>query len=181
MQSGSFDFNDTQLLFALWKVLVAHARRVLGKHYDAEAATQNTFLGVINHPDYPNISTGLIWTIHRRRMVDILRTAFRDKNLSEVPDELPGDEHPTIDFAACRKGHLRLHEAITTLPTEDQLLVYLYYFGGSSTDQICDVLGVSKDAYYKRHQRILRRLKRLLVPPDDPEAGPSDDDPLDPA
>ncbi len=56
-----------------------------------------------------------------------------------------------------------LHQALAKLDKEDYQLIHALYYQGKSLRKVAKVLGVSKTAVVKKRNKILKKLKGLLM------------------
>jgi RNA polymerase sigma factor (sigma-70 family) len=102
-------------------------------------------------------------TLRNRRRRGEIAAAFAKDILQQLHAgtfELPTEEPET------RERGTQLATSLTKLRERDQILLYWRYHRGLSAAESAEALGIEKNAVYKRIERALRRLKKLMA--DDP-------------
>jgi len=142
------------------------ALRILGEHYLAEDATQQTFVRAWQAADRLDVARDpapWLATIAKRVAIDLYRHEARrpavalaavpagDRSLVSLPPDLD-----TLDAV----WHVR--QAIDTLPADEATVVRLHHLEGMTHHEISDQLGIAIGTVKSRSHRAHRRLAALL-------------------
>ena len=109
----------------------------LGNATDAEDATQNVFMRLVDHPrSFQSSEHEKAWLIvtAQNHCRDVLKSAYRRRTTLD-PDQLDGSSPPESD-------RVDLEDAIYRLPEKYKTCVYLYYYEGYRSNEISRMLGV---------------------------------------
>ena len=139
--------------------LMTFVGRIVEQQEDAEDVVQNTFVAAYEHlkdydPQRASLSTWLqriayheaLHHLRKRKRQVLLPLDVGD----DVPDELP--ETTTAE---------QLDEAIQKLPSEDQMLLQLYYFDQRPLKEIAYITGLAGNSLNREVSRLSSQLHRI--------------------
>lgn len=153
-------------------LLLACARRVLGRQSDAEEVLQEVFLQVWNlagryEPGRSSVSTWLV-LLTRSRSIDRLRSersAERVRAGARQEQAVHGSETPAEGSARVLRveRRRRLHTALADLPDEQREVLDLAYYAGLTQSEISRRTGVPLGTVKTRTLLAMRKLRRSLA------------------
>jgi RNA polymerase sigma factor (sigma-70 family) len=177
MFSQSLDCADADLLAAYQTarsgeafavLLERHApwvqrlcRRRLGRHQDAEDATQAVFLALACHPERVQFSlTGWLHRAAQRAVKDLQRSAARRARREELAAlaRRPGHAGGTSEF------HEEVELVLRRLPTRLRQPLTLRYLEGLNQRQAAHRLGCPQGTLATRTREGLLRLRTMVSP-----------------
>ena len=131
------------------------------KLYDAQIAqdiTQETFLRFCKQGLNLGSDKELpyLYTIAKNLCIDHFRQRTVE-SLGEITEEMIDD--PTEDWIS----NLTLRMTISTLPEDEQELLFLRYVNEISITTICKITGLSRFAVYRKLSKSLKWLKEKLL------------------
>lgn len=121
----------------------------------AEDLTQETFLKYFTQHSYIERGKKLayLYTIARNLCID----SFRKVQPETLNSDLPGrDNFGQIEL------NIALHQALKTLPIQEQELLLLRYANGLSIGEIVSIMGISRFVVYRKINSAVATLKALL-------------------
>jgi RNA polymerase sigma-70 factor (ECF subfamily) len=109
-----------------------------------------------------------VFTIARRRLVDLRRSAARRRTVPLAPSELAhhGGDGDVEDEAMAALSSDAALARLRSLPAEQAEIVLLRVLGGLSTDEVARALGKRAGTVRVMQHRALRRLADDLAPQD---------------
>ena len=121
----------------------------------AEDITQETFLRYFNNARYEEKGKTLqyLYTIARNLCID----EFRKKPLEQLPEA-----HKGADMEERLLTSLSVKTALHKLDKESQELLLLRYVNEVPVSVICDIMGISRFAVYRKINSALRQMKEQL-------------------
>lgn len=150
-------------------MLLALARRVLGRQSDAEEVLQEVFLQVWNQaPRYDTrrsaVSTWLV-LITRSRAIDRLRSRqVLDRTLGTVQQENRdlNTSPEGIRSVLWEQRRRRLDQALEELPAEQRQVLELAFYRGMTQSEIADGTGMPLGTVKTRTLLAMKKLRRSL-------------------
>lgn len=139
--------------------MFALALSILKNYADAEDATQDAFLKVIQSiGTYRKDGNAVAWLLSITRNAAIDRMRKRKDSISV--ETFFGDAEPS----ECKDPaeRLALEEAFMSLEQEDREILTLKIYGGLKFREISDQMGLPLTTVQKRYQRALQKLKTQL-------------------
>jgi RNA polymerase sigma-70 factor (ECF subfamily) len=151
--------------------------RKLRSHDDAEDAVTLTFCNAWRaRNSFRGNASGKAWLyrIATRVALDMLRSRRRRAAEQELdalqPDTLGAGEETDVDpetLVLCSEQTAgtcqAVHQALDRLPSDERMLLSLFYFEGYDYDQISAMLGITRSQVRGRLHRIRARVRRDLV------------------
>lgn len=121
----------------------------------AEDITQETFLRYLEHYG----DRGREWDLRYLYRIahNLCVDEYRKSMLEPLPEET--SEH---DYAEKTITTLWLRNALEKLPEEEQEILLLRYANEVPNNVICEMLGLSRFALYRKMQKALRKLRKEL-------------------
>ena len=121
----------------------------------AEDLTQETFLKYFTQHSYIERGKKLayLYTIARNLCIDSFRKVQPETLNSDLPDR---DNFGQIEL------NIALHQALKTLPIQEQELLLLRYANGLSIGEIVSIMGISRFVVYRKINSAVATLKALL-------------------
>ena len=146
--------------------VAALANRLLGWPGDVEDVVQDVFLAAfLKLKKFRCQCTLKTWlftiTINKCRSYRYKRM-IRLKHLSKAMDEassVPASSNQPMDAESLKV----VRQAIKSLPSKYREPIVLRYLQGLATEQICKMLGISKNNFHVRLNRARKRLKTELA------------------
>ncbi len=90
----------------------------------------------------------------------------REDSFERIEEEgyqqFASDEDSPEETALRRIEYERLHQCITQLPEDDQVLLYLRFWKNKSQSELSALLSITQQTVSYREKKILRKLKKLL-------------------
>lgn len=122
----------------------------------AEDITQETFLRYFNSAEYEEKGKSLqyLYTIARNLCID----EFRKKTLEQLPET-----QKEADMEERLITSLSVKTALRKLDKESQELLLLRYVNEVPVSVICNIMGISRFAVYRKTNAALRQMKEQLV------------------
>ena len=122
----------------------------------AEDITQETFLRYFDSAQYEERGKSLqyLYTIARNLCID----EFRKKPLEQLPEV-----QKEADMEERLLTSLSVKEALCKLDRESQELLLLRYVNEVPVSVICNIMGISRFAVYRKINNALNKIKEQLV------------------
>ena len=139
--------------------LMAFVGRIVTIQEDAEDVVQEAFVTAFEHlndyaPEKASLKTWL-YRIAYHKALDYLR---RRKRLLEIPIVVGEDVPAELPDTTTAE---QLDEAIQELPSEDQMLLQLYYFDQRPLKEIAYITGTASDSLNREVSRLSSQLHRI--------------------
>lgn len=157
-----------QLLSDFKKPLYSHIRNIVLNHDDTDDVLQNTFVKVYqNLKNFKGESKLFSW-IYRiatnESITFINAKAKRNGQTSEAFQQKQVENLRADTYFDGDAVHLKLQQAIVTLPEKQQLIFRMKYFQEMKYEEISDILGTSvgglKASYFHAVKKIEDYMKR---------------------
>ena len=167
----------SQMYMLLWPMLGALAERIVGDENDAKEVVQDVLLKVWREaPHYrAELGTAMGWIVvlTRNRALDVRRKNLRSPRpnsdaAEHVLQAIMSDEPSPEVAASASEARNEISDALAQLRPEQQQLIHLSYFQGSSHGEIAAQLGWPLGTVKTRLLMAVRALRRDLG--NDPEA-----------
>ena len=150
-------------------LVLAVARRILGRAGDAEEVLQEAFLQAWNQADRydaarSSVSTWLV-LISRSRALDRLRSrGARDRTAAAAAAEPPpADTSSRLDeHVLHRERRRRVREALAAIPEEQRRVLELAFYGGLSQSEIATRTGAPLGTVKTRALLGMKKLRQEL-------------------
>ena len=146
-------------------LLLALARRMLGRSGDAEDVLHDVFIEALQRAGDYDAALGTVraWLVSRlrSRCLDRLRSSGRTRPLEERPPqavEPVPQEDPALSL-----DRSRARRALADLPAAQRTVLDLAYFSGLSGSEIAAQLGIPLGTVKTRVALAMARLRRLMV------------------
>lgn len=145
-----------RLYHQYFRLMLYTAYQILQNQRDAEDAVQIAFLRIaenfssVEKNICPKTANQFVMIV-RNIAIDIYRKKKRETATS-LYEETIAESFRTNS----------LDEALQALPQEVRDILYLYHIYGLSVKEIARLLGIRRDAVYKRLQRAKKQLKEML-------------------
>lgn len=140
------DFSD---FYNEWyQKTVQYVYRKIDNHHDAEDLVEEAFLYCYSHydsydPSKSAISTWLYLVVNSR-----IKNYYRDNktnvDLDAVVDFIPDDQNDMDAGIYTEQLIAQVDRAIKTLPERQQKIVRMRYFENKTSEEIADILGISR-------------------------------------
>ncbi|MDO5547072.1 MAG: RNA polymerase sigma factor [Eubacteriales bacterium] len=121
----------------------------------AEDITQETFLRFYAQTSYRESGKAIryLYTIARNLCIDAYRAPSAEPLSESLEQPDPSDETLT---------RIGIQRALSQLTQEEQELLLLRYVNELSVSDLCDLLGVSRFAVYRKTRQALKKLRNIL-------------------
>jgi RNA polymerase sigma-70 factor, ECF subfamily len=166
LQSG--DLDALGILYDRYGEAVYRlALRMLANNSDAEDLTQEVFIALWRRGKYdPRRGSLLVYlmTMTRARAIDRLQTARSQQHLLEKYHERVADkiDNPAMESATLTELSHRVKAAIKELPSSQQQVLEMAYYGGMSQSEIATNLQVPLGTIKTRARQGLMSLRQML-------------------
>jgi RNA polymerase sigma-70 factor (family 1) len=146
--------------------LIYFAENIVYSPVDAEDIVANAFYKLFNKraelASYDHIKRWL-YVIVRNEAIDYLRKKTKDRKLcedtiflqSEVEANAETERVKTVIFETILK-------VIDKLPRQRKVVICLYFFGGKTTSEIADMLGLSTQTVLNHKTKALESIRKVL-------------------
>lgn len=145
--------------------------RLVAQREDSEELVQNTFVNVFTHLADFNPKRASMQTWIMRIAINEVRMYFRRKKSATISlDDTKGVEHLGDDK---QTDHLLdnetpervtlLRQAVAQLPSDDQILLHLFYTDQQPLSAISSLLDAKPNQLAKRLQRIRQKLATMIL------------------
>lgn len=155
--------EGTEELFRRYAGLVwSVAEKHLDNPEDIKECVNDTFLEFYLHRErfQPEKGSLKTWLAAIARNLAVSR--FR-KNAASDAEEWKEDTVPQQDPFDNIEKKMDLEQALEALPREDAEIIRMKYYGGMTVEEIAASLGLPFETVKKRHQRSLKKMKRMLT------------------
>ncbi|RPI25402.1 MAG: sigma-70 family RNA polymerase sigma factor [Acidobacteria bacterium] len=153
-------------------IVYSFAERILRDTAAAESVVQDVFLTVWRkaeqfRPERGSLCTWLL-TLTRNKAIDLLRSSSRRESryvsISSDPGafEMPGSGPDPLSSAIQKEKRELTLRALTEIPDEQKIPIYLNFYGGLSHQEISERLGVPLGTVKTRIRLGLERLRVTL-------------------
>ena len=151
--------NFGQLIAQYGPALMAFVGRIVTRQEDAEDVVQESFVNAYEHlTDFNPAKASLKTWLYRLAYHEALRHLRRQKREVllpfEVSDDMP-DDLPDTTTAE------QLDKAILLLPSEDQMLLQLYYFDQRPLKEIAYITATADSPPERESSRLSSQLYRI--------------------
>jgi RNA polymerase sigma-70 factor (ECF subfamily) len=177
-KSGDFDALEA-LLTKYERQVFGVARRIVGKHQDAEEVTQQTFLSVLEHlDDFREEATFRTWLLRiaaNQALALLRRDAVRaahsldERSSDDSYEGVPRPEYIAVwtetpeNLAMRREIREFVDEALASLAENYRTVFVLRDIEGLSTQETANILGISNEAAKVRLLRARLMLRERLT------------------
>lgn len=164
-------FDDFEpLVLAYYPIIRRLAFAILGDHFDADDAAQETFIAAYrNMSRYRGEATIKTWL--SSITVNICRGKLRKRKViqslkSTLQALIPGAPAPSPEHAALQnEADQHIWRAVDGLDEKHRLVVIMHYVHEMSAPEIGFALGISEGTVYSRLHYARRKLQIELDPP----------------
>jgi RNA polymerase sigma-70 factor (ECF subfamily) len=130
----------------------------------ADEAAQEVLLSVWHHSERFDAERGSmsawIFAIARNRLIDSVRRMRRPEPSADDPCWVGGNEAPSPESTAARRGRLELvRDALKSLPAEQLKVLEALYFEGQSMSEYADASGTPLGTVKTRARLALKALR----------------------
>ncbi len=155
------------LMAAYMQPLYWHTRRLLGRHDDAEDATQEALVRIFKSLDQYDDKRSLkawVFTIATREALRLLaqRAGRATVSLDEATAQVLSLAAPDQWLDSSDAIAVRLQQAIHTLPAKQQLTFNLRYYDELSYDEIAQVTGSTAAAAKANYHVAKEKIKQYM-------------------
>lgn len=148
------------------KLIFSFSYRITGQRELSEEVVQEVFIKIWTKKGMYNEKKGKfsswILTVARNTGIDMMRKKKETAYTLEERDSVHSNDPSTEDFVEWKEEGNRLREAISTLATDQQEIVDLFYFKGLSQQKIADACKIPLGTVKGRVRLALQHLKKKL-------------------
>lgn len=155
------EIDDSQLkeqLFAQYNDKIFHyCYSILRNLHDAEDATQEIFMKVVESTDLSNIENKNAW-LYKIAYHHCMNKVKRKKLLQFIPFI----ETTNVECAQETEGDLELNVILNHLKPSERALIVLRIVEDKSFDEIATILSISPSTARKRYERIKGKIQKII-------------------